>query len=367
MYLEASNYVSIWSVNRVLFLIVGQVLFLIAKDKSMVYSNYVKQRILYLSRTGKTYSPIVDILALEGRRVTKPGICYFLKKFKATGSITRKPGTGRKPTKTRALLDFIDTEIEKDDEISLADLRTKLVEKGINVSISSIHRWKEELGWTSKGTKYCQMIREGNVAKRLDWAKANIEDINLDDLIFTDETTVQLENHRRTTSYKKGRKPRYKPRPKHPTKLHVWAGISARGRTGVCIFEGKMNAPLFKQIIEKTLVPFIKEVYPEGCRLIQDNDPKHCSRMAQDYYADSGVDWWRTPAESPDLNPIENLWHKLKEFIRRKAKPKSKQELLDTITAFWETVDIAKCQRYIYHLKKVIPAVIENQGKATGY
>jgi transposase len=115
-----------------------------------------------------------------------------LKKFKATGSITRKPGTGRKPTKTRALLDFIDTEIEKDDEISLADLRTKLVEKGINVSISSIHRWKEELGWTSKGTKYCQMIREGNVAKRLDWAKANVEDINLDDLIFTDKTTVQL-------------------------------------------------------------------------------------------------------------------------------------------------------------------------------
>ena len=79
----------------------------------------------------------------------------------------------------------------------------------------------------TKGTKYCQMIREVNVEKHLEWAKENIDDIDLNTLIFTDATTVQLENHQRTTSYKKGRKPRYKPRPKHPTKVHVWAGISA--------------------------------------------------------------------------------------------------------------------------------------------
>ena len=29
------------------------------------------------------------------------------------------------------------------------------------------------------------------------------------------------------------------------------------------------------------------------------------------------VNWWRTPAESPDLNPVENLWHKLKKYVRR--------------------------------------------------
>ena len=74
MYLEASNYVSIWSsvVNNFHESSVvsdcwsSVINFLIAKDKSMVYSNYAKQRILYLSRTGKTYSHIMDILALEG-------------------------------------------------------------------------------------------------------------------------------------------------------------------------------------------------------------------------------------------------------------------------------------------------------------
>ena len=35
------------------------------------------------------------------------------------------------------------------------------------------------------------------------------------------------------------------------------------------------------------------------------------------FFATNGIDWWKTPPESPDLNPIENLWHELKEYIRR--------------------------------------------------
>ena len=82
----------------------------------MVYSNYVKQRILHLRRTGKSYSKIADHLASEGHNVTKPGISYFLKTYKETGSIARKLGSGGKRKKSRALLDFIDSQIEKDNK-----------------------------------------------------------------------------------------------------------------------------------------------------------------------------------------------------------------------------------------------------------
>ena len=67
------------------------------------------------------------------------------------------------------------------------------------------------------------------------------------------------------------------------------------------------------------------------------------------------------------MNPIENLWHELKEHLRRETKPTTKQELIDGILDFWSTVDEHKCRRYINHLNKVLPKVIELSGDATGY
>ena len=130
-----------------------------------------------------------------------------------------------------------------------------------------------------------------------------------------------------------------------------------------------MNKELYVEIIRETFLPYLRTAFPEGDthRFMQDNDPKHVSRYAQDFLANSDVNWWKTPAESPDLNPIENLWHELKEYIRRVVKPKTKDELVNGILAFWATVDVAKCRKYIRHLKKVIPRVIELEGQATGY
>jgi len=55
-------------------------------------------------------------------------------------------------------------------------------------------------------------------------------------------------------------------------------------------------------------VRFTSTVYSEQVstsKLSQENDPKHCSPYAQIFYAENGINWWRTPPESPDLYPIE--------------------------------------------------------------
>ena len=77
---------------------------------------------------------------------------------------------------------------------------------------------------------------------------------------------------------------------------------------------------------------------------MQDNDPKHTSRAAKEFFMANNINWWRTPAESPDMNPIENLWHELKEFIRREVKPRNKEQLVEGIIQFWATIDTRHMQ-----------------------
>jgi len=129
-----------------------------------------------------------------------------------------------------------------------------------------------------------------------------------------------------------------------------------------------MDADLFCNILETTLVPFIRNKLLDH-RFMRDNDPKHTSRRTQAFFEGENINWWRTPPESTNLNPFENLWHELKFYLESKAKPPNKQKLVDGIQKFWERkVTPEKCAKYIIHvLHKVLPAVVEARGTATKY
>jgi len=128
-----------------------------------------------------------------------------------------------------------------------------------------------------------------------------------------------------------------------------------------------MDAPVYVEILQRALVPFVGQMYPDSHHLMQDNDPKHVFKLAQIFFCDNSIMWWKTPPESPDLNPIENLWHELKEYLRREVKPTTKDKLVKRIEHFWGSVSSEKCHKYIRHLHKVIPKVIELGGATTGY
>ena len=128
-----------------------------------------------------------------------------------------------------------------------------------------------------------------------------------------------------------------------------------------------MTATRYCSILELCLLPFVSSVFPDSHRFQQDNDPKYTSNFAKDYFVENRVNWWRTPAESPDLNPIKNVWGSLKYYLRHTYKPRNMETLMDGIKAFWKTVTPEVCRKYIGHLKKVIPKVIQVNGEPSGY
>lgn len=146
------------------------------------------------------------------------------------------------------------------------------------MSLRTVARTRKQLGWMITSPKYCQLIRDANKGKRLEWCQKMIAEQELfEDVIFSDESTIQLETHRKRCYRRKNQPRKLKPRPKHPPKIHVWAGISKRGATSIVLFSGIMTATRYTEILEASLLPFVREVYPEGHRFQQDNDPKHCA------------------------------------------------------------------------------------------
>ena len=93
-------------------------------------------------------------------------------------------------------------------------------------------------------------MKEVNQPKRLEFAQRCLNDNdNFDDVIFTDESSIQMEWHGKITFHRWWEPPRQKEVPKHPYEVHVWAGISKRGATGITIFTGYRDAVFFVETI----------------------------------------------------------------------------------------------------------------------
>lgn len=331
----------------------------------------VRSRIVNMWRAKFKVKDIVDRLAEEGVKVSRTAIYNLLTKFRRTESI----GDIKRRARSRRLSEehfrFIDELMAENTDLTSNQLYSALKEaySTLEASLSTVKRAQRYLGWTAMRTRYCQLISEVNKEKRMEWCLDRViaGDLDLDDVIWTDECSVQLESHRKITYHKQGEPFRMVSRPKHPPKVHVWARISARGATSVVIFTGVLTATRYTDILEVALIPFIEEQYPEQHRFQLDNDPKHTSRWSQNFFEEKSINWWRTPPSSPDLNPIENVWGSMKNYSRTHAKPKSTEELRAGIKAFWKTLTPSVCKRYIRHLRRVIPKVIEVDGAPSGY
>ena len=226
----------------------------------MVYSEYTKLRILHYQ--GKGYKPYTISYLLkkeDGISASRYGIAKFLAVYFSTDSISRRPGSGRASKITARVKEIVENQMQLDDETTAHQLHRLLTENGVEISLRTILRCRTSLGWTFRGSAYCQLIREANKKKRLDWTLQHMDD-TFEDVLYTDECTVQLENHRRFCCRKHGQRPKPKPNPKHPVKVHVWAGISKQGRSQICIFEGIMDRYLYVDILKETLLPSVQIV-----------------------------------------------------------------------------------------------------------
>ena len=180
----------------------------------MPLSTYAKMRIIVLYSAGNRAPKIQTLLKEEDIVVSRVSVWKFIARFERSGSLARKEGSGRPTKLTPQVMALVEEQMNNDDETTASQLQKILNEAGIDISLWTILRCRKSLGWTFRGSAYCQLIRAANKQARLQWAKQYIDECEdgFLDVIWSDESTIQLEAHRRYCCRKKGCRPKNKPR-----------------------------------------------------------------------------------------------------------------------------------------------------------
>jgi transposase len=162
--------------------------------------------------------------------------------------------------------------------------------------------------------------------------------------VFLDECGVTTDLLRRY-----GRSPRGTRLHDHTPCSHwqthtVVVGLRLEGLTAPAVFDGPIDTPTFRAYIEQVLVPTLRA----GDVVVLDNLAVHKQPEVRAAIEAAGARVRFLPPYSPDFNPIEQAFAKLKAFLRA-ARPRNFDQVCDLIAAALTLFTSEECANYVRH------------------
>jgi putative transposase len=160
-------------------------------------------------------------------------------------------------------------------------------------------------------------------------------------LVFIDETWIRTNMAPLRGWGPKGQRLRgFAPRGRWRT-LTFLGALRCEGFTAPCVFDGPINGACFRAYVEQVLVPTLKP----GDIVVMDNLGSHKSRPVRDAIRAAGARLWFLPKYSPDLNPIEQTFAKVKHWMRL-AQKRSGDDIWPHLGYLVDTIKPDECARY---------------------
>jgi len=150
----------------------------------------------------------------------------------------------------------------------------------------------------------------------------------------------------------------------------VWGCMTWEGAGLACKIDGIMDSDLYCNILGDELQGTLDYYGKSTSDVIfqQDGDPKHTSKKTRKWLEDHEFEVMRWPAQSPDLNPIEHLWHYIKSRLGEyEEPPNSIQTLWERVQVEWDKIPAKVCQDLIESMPRRVEAVFKAKGGYTKY
>ena len=127
-----------------------------------------------------------------------------------------------------------------------------------------------------------------------------------------------------------------------------------------------MTGAVYVDILSRNLFESANEMGLSSFIFQQDNDPKHTSRLAKEFFTENNITVLDWPAQSLDLNPIEYLWAHIKIKVAERM-PKNLGELKRFIVEEWKAIPSEMCRKYAISFKNRATAIYNAMGGHTHY
>lgn len=245
----------------------------------------------------------------------------------------------------------------------------------VNLSVMTVRRRLKEAGLNARRPRKKPKLTPRMIKQRIDWAKEYVgKDVDFwKGVVFTDESKFEILQE--NTQYVR-RRPGEEFKPecvvntvKHPTSVMVWSQFCWKGTGRLYIVEGTMNQNQYRNVLDTRFLPQVKEWYPSGrATLLHDSAPCHKAKSIDKYLKDKHIDVMNWPGNSPDMNPIENLWSIVKRRISTRF-PTTKNALIEALIEVWcRDAEVKElCTKLVEGMPRRVKALLDVKGLATKY
>lgn len=343
----------------------------------MTYTEEQKRQIMELRKANVPWKVI-------GATVNKkPGaLRIYWQRLQQTINLPPKPKIDKSITSGRVGLQ-IKKLVHQNPQLTIKDTEVELKKAlGPNIRIpkpTSIGNFLKKNNLVLVKLLQKPLVSNKNKQKRVEFASKYLEELDslIHETIWSDETMVR--------KLPKGKDIYFRchssvNKEDLPTNLQIqqggfavmfWGCFSAFGLGPLVALEGNQNQYTYRQTLQDYLLPEIqaaKEEFGIDMTFMQDNAPCHKTNLIKDFLARNRISTLDWPPQSPDMNPIENLWAIIK--ARRQKKfgiPKTKMELIDQVFEIWQEIDENLLDSLSDSIENRLKEVIRLGGRPTKY
>ena len=245
----------------------------------------------------------------------------------------------------------------------------RIIAKEMGCSTATVYHGHQLLHQHAYHLRKVPILNKKHIRERLQFAQANVN-TDWTKIIFTDEKKVGAfakPNSKNDVIYAVNAVdvPPAEIYP-HELSLNVSGAVCYAGAIPVKIFKENLTGGLYANILQSHLIPECRKLMKTKFQVLNDGARTHLTKAVLGIHAAFGVQRFKIPANSPDINIQENVWSMLVQNMPAR-RPKTLSALREVIRDAWEKIPLTHIKNCIESMPSRIQRIIEMKGGFTGH